>query len=334
MSAAAADSYGVHRVIGPQRLLPQQAQRLDAELPCQHTEIEVAVHQLHIDATSLRQLRQARSGDLEAVRKDLLALVRRRGKLHNPVTNSGGMLTGVVRAVGAGYRAPPVIGARIASLASLSLTPLHLDELGAIDQRSNSVAARGTAFLCQQSPWTTMPEGIPESVALAAFDVAGAPARVHASTAPGDRVLIVGAGNSGTLAAVAAATAGAAAVTVADVDGERLRALARSDCRSSVRCRPMPPMPSPSQPRSAQPADLTASCVDVPGAEPACILATRPNGHILFFSMATDFARAALCAEGVGSAATLEIGNGFYPGHAEFVVALLRAHPALWPLLG
>ena len=333
MSAAAADSYGIHRVLGPQRVLPQQAARLDAGLACQPTEIEIEVRQLHVDASSLRQLRAAHSGNLEAVRNELLALVRRRGKLHNPVTNSGGMLTGVVRAVGNAYQAPPPIGARIASLASLSLTPLRLDELGAIDRRSNSVLARGTAFLFQQSPWAAMPDGIPESVALAAFDVAGAPARVHARTAPGSRVLIVGAGNSGSLAAVAAATAGAAEVVVADIDDLRLRALAtlglgvihpvHADATDAIAFAAA----------IGEPADLTASCVDVPGAEAACLLATRTSGHILFFSMATDFARAALCAEGVGSAATLEIGNGFLPGHADFVVALLRAHPALWPLL-
>jgi L-erythro-3,5-diaminohexanoate dehydrogenase len=334
VSAKAAESYGVQRVIGPQRVLPQQAERLDAELPCQPTEIEVEVRQLHIDASSLRQLRQARSGELEAVRSDLLALVRRRGKLHNPVTNSGGMLTGVVRAVGAAYRAPPPIGARIASLASLSLTPLRLVELGAIDRRSNSVSARGTAFLFQQSPWTAMPDDIPESVALAAFDVAGAPARVRARTAPGSRVLIVGAGNSGSLAAVAAATAGAVEVVVADIDDLRLRAL------ETLGLRVIHPVRADATDALAfaaaigEPADLTASCVDAPGAEPACLLATRTNGRVLFFSMATDFARAALCAEGLGSAASLEIGNGFHPGHADFVVALLRAHPMLWPLLG
>jgi L-erythro-3,5-diaminohexanoate dehydrogenase len=334
VSAAATDSYGVHRVLGSQRVLPQQAERLDAGLPCQPTEIEIEVRQLHIDATSLRQLRAAHSGDLGAVRDDLLALVGRRGKLHNPVTNSGGMLTGVVRAVGDAYQAPPRVGTRIASLASLSLTPLRLEELGAIDARSNSVSARGTAFLFQRSPWTTMPDDIPEPVALAAFDVAGAPARVHARTAAGSRVLIVGAGNSGSLAAVAAATAGAAEVVVADVDDKRLRALATLGLRVIHPVRADATDAIAFAAAIGAPADLTASCVDVPGAEPACLLATRASGHILFFSMATDFARAALCAEGVGSAATLEIGNGFHPGHADFVVALLRTHPALWPLLG
>jgi L-erythro-3,5-diaminohexanoate dehydrogenase len=53
----------------------------------------------------------------------------------------------------------------------------------------------------------------------------------------------------------------------------------------------------------------------------------------LFFSMATDFARAALSAEGMGSAVTLEIGNGLFPGHADLVVDLLRRHRTLWGML-
>ena len=62
-------------------------------------------------------------------------------------------------------------------------------------------------------------------------------------------------------------------------------------------------------------------------------LSTRRDGHILFFSMATDFTRAALGAEGIGSAATLEIGNGYMPGHAVQTVEMLRRHPNLWKLL-
>ena len=302
-------------------------------MPCQSTELEIAVEQLHIDASSLRQMRAAHHGDLQAVREAILALVLERGKLHNPVTDSGGMLTGVVRTVGADYAHPPAIGTRIASLTSLTLTPLRLDELGAIEPVSNSMRARGTAFLFQASPWTELPADIPEPVALAAFDVAGAPARVRARTRPGSRVLIVGAGNSGSLAAVAAAEAGAAEVLVADVNAQRLLAIMQlglgairtlhADATNAVAFAAL----------VGEPADLTASCVDLAGVEPACILATRRDGHILFFSMATGFARAALGAEGVGSAATLEIGNGFYPGHAQLVADLLRRHPKVWGML-
>lgn len=334
MTTPSNSPYGLHRVIGQRNVLPQQADQLDSGMPCQGTEIEIAVEHIHIDASSLRQLRGAHAGDLEAVRVAIIELVRRRGKFHNPVTNSGGMLTGVVRAVGDAYPSPPAVGTRIASLTSLTLTPLRLDELGAIDRQSNSVAARGTAFLFQSSPWAMLPPDIPESVALAAFDVAGAPARVRARTRPGSRVLIVGGGNSGSLAAVAAAEAGAAEVIVADINPQRLRAISglglgnvrtlRADATNAVAFAAL----------LGEGADLTVSCVDLPGIESACILATRREGHVLFFSMTTDFTRAALGAEGVGCAATLEIGNGYLPGHAQFVVDLLRRHPLLWPILG
>jgi hypothetical protein len=49
--------------------------------------------------------------------------------------------------------------------------------------------------------------------------------------------------------------------------------------------------------------------------------------------MTTDFTRAALAAERVGSGATLEIGDGFHPGQAELVTDILRRYPLVGGLL-
>jgi L-erythro-3,5-diaminohexanoate dehydrogenase len=333
MHTSSPSPYGLHRVIGQPGVLPQAAERLDATLPCQATELEILVDHLHIDASSFLQMRTEHRDDAAAMREALLALVRHRGKLHNPVTNSGGMLTGVVRAAGPAYPSAPAPGTRIASLVSLTLTPLRLEFLGPLDLRTSSVGVRGTAFLFATGIWVELPSDIPERVSLAALDVAGAPARVRARTRRGDRVLIIGAGHSGVLAAVAAVEAGAAQVLVADVDEGRLAGLERhnlpairpllGDARDAVAFAEL----------VGAPVDFAVSCVNVPGIETACILSTRRDGHILFFSMTTDFTRAALGAEGVGSAATLEIGNGFLPGHAAQVIDLLRRHPTLWGAL-
>jgi L-erythro-3,5-diaminohexanoate dehydrogenase len=331
--ATALSPYGLHRVIGQPGVLPQAAEKLDATSPGQANELEISVEHIHIDASSLAQLRRAHGGDAAAIRGALLALVRQRGKLHNPVTNSGGMLTGAVRRAGPAFANAPAPGTRIATLVSLTLTPLHLDFLDVPDLRTSAAAARGTAFLFETGLWVELPSDIPEPVSLAAFDVAGAPARVRSRTRPGSRVLIIGAGRSGVLSAVAAAEAGAVEVLVAEVDPKRLamldelklpaiRALPGNACDAVAFAELV-----------GRPVDLTVSCVNVPGIETACILSTRRDGHILFFSMATDFTRAALGAEGVGSAATLEIGNGYAPGHAAQVVDLLRRHPRLWKLL-
>ncbi|WP_284142965.1 zinc-binding dehydrogenase [Caloranaerobacter azorensis] len=71
-------------------------------------------------------------------------------------------------------------------------------------------------------------------------------------------------------------------------------------------------------------ADITINCVNVPNTEMASILATKDNGLIYFFSMATSFTKAALGAEGVGKDVTMIIGNGYTKGHAEIALQIMR----------
>jgi L-erythro-3,5-diaminohexanoate dehydrogenase len=75
------------------------------------------------------------------------------------------------------------------------------------------------------------------------------------------------------------------------------------------------------------PADVTVVCVDVPGCEHGAILATAGLGTVVFFSMATSFAAAALGAEGLAADVSLMIGNGYAAGHADFALDVLRQTP-------
>lgn len=61
----------------------------------------------------------------------------------------------------------------------------------------------------------------------------------------------------------------------------------------------------------------------------ATILSTRDDGEIYFFSMATNFSRAALGAEGAGRPVRMLIGNGYTPGHAAIAIQILRENAAL-----
>ena len=70
-------------------------------------------------------------------------------------------------------------------------------------------------------------------------------------------------------------------------------------------------------------ADLTVVTTNVAGCEGGAILATRSQGRILFFSMATSFTAAALTAEGVGRDVEMIIGNGYTEGWVETAFGLL-----------
>jgi len=74
---------------------------------------------------------------------------------------------------------------------------------------------------------------------------------------------------------------------------------------------------------------VTVVCVDVPGCEHGAILATADGGTVVFFSMATSFAAAALGAEGLAADVTMLVGNGYAPGHADLALDLMRRMPAV-----
>lgn len=330
---------GLHRVLEPVGVLPQAAWRLDADPAVGDDEVLVSVDKLNLDAASARQLREKHGGDGDAVRAEVLEIVRARGKMHNPVTGSGGMLVGTVAAVGAGSPLGLAVGDRVATLVSLTLTPLHLDgDLSGWDGLSEQVPCSGHAVLFGRSIAARLPDDMPAELALAVFDVCGAPAltarvvREHGDRGRAPVVAVIGAaGKSGSLACAAARQAGAARVVgVVPVEHERAALSGAAVADEVVLADARDAVALADAVRGAGgPADVTVVCVDVPGCEHGAVLATADRGTVVFFSMATSFPAAALGAEGLAADVTLLIGNGYARGHAEAALDLLRATPGV-----
>jgi L-erythro-3,5-diaminohexanoate dehydrogenase len=319
---------GLHRVLEPAGVLPQAAVRLDASPDIWPDEVRIAVERLNLDAASYRQLAEANGGDGDAVRAAVLAIIETRGKMHNPVTGSGGMLVGTVAEVGSESPLGLVPGQRVATLVSLTLTPLVVtDGLTRWDGRSEQVPTEGHAILFARSIAAALPDDLPTPLALAALDVCGAPAltaRVVASYAAPAVAVIGAAGKSGSLALAAARQAGASRVIGVVPTAEEHEALAASGLADAV-IRADARDPVALAAAIGAPVDVTIVCVDVPGCEHGAILATAAGGTVVFFSMATSFTAAALGAEGLAADVTMVVGNGFVPGHAAMALDLVRS---------
>ncbi len=119
-----ASPIGLHRVLDPAGALPQAAQRLDTRREIWPDETRIAVERLNLDAASYRQLVESNGGDPDAVRSAVGSIVQERGKMQNPVTGSGGMLVGTVEEIGPESPLGFEVGDRVATLVSLTLTPL------------------------------------------------------------------------------------------------------------------------------------------------------------------------------------------------------------------
>ncbi len=335
------DPVGSHRVLEPAGALPQSAWRLDARSELWPDEVRVRIERLNLDAASYRQLVEKHAGDGGAVRDEVRAIVRDRGKMQNPVTGSGGMLIGTVDEVGPASPLGLKAGDRIATLVSLTLTPLVIsDGLQRWDGLSEQVPAAGHAILFGRSIAAVLPDDLADEDALAVMDVCGAPAltsRVVSRCEVAPVVAVIGAaGKSGSLSLAAARRAGARHL-IGVVPNEREAALLTAsgladevvlaDARDPRGLRD-------AVAKAGGPADVTVVCVDAPGCEGGAILSTNAGGTIIFFSMATSFSAAALGAEGLAADVTMLVGNGYVPGHAELALDLYRTTSGVRDLFG
>ncbi|WP_323791637.1 L-erythro-3,5-diaminohexanoate dehydrogenase [Nocardioides sp.] len=333
-----ADPTGLHRVLDRPLVLPQAAQRLDTGADLWPDEVRIRVEKLNLDAASFRQLERTHAvdgrPDGDAVRAAVLAIVAERGKMQNPETGSGGMLIGVVEEVGPGSTLGLDVGDRVATLVSLTLTPLVIeDALATWDGLGEQVPCDGYAVLFGRSIAARLPADLAPDLALSVMDVCGAPALTSRVVAEyverGSRPVVAvvgGAGKSGSLSLAAARRAGArTTIGVVPHDAEAALLAAAGLADEVVIADARDPLALRGAVAGAGgPADVTVVCVDVPGCEGGAVLATAEGGTVIFFSMATSFAAAALGAEGLAADVRMLVGNGYVPGHAEHALALLR----------
>lgn len=329
--------YGTHRVIEPKGVLPQAALKICNDMNIKSNEILVDVIALNIDSASFTQLEQEAQGDVEKIKAKIMQIVGERGKMQNPVTGSGGMLIGTVAEIGEDLKDRDLkVGDKIASLVSLSLTPLKIEEIKAIKADIDRVEVKAKAILFESGIYAKLPEDMTENLALAALDVAGAPAQAAKLVRPGQSVLVLGAaGKSGMLCCYEAMkrvgpTGRVIAMVRKEKQAERL--LQWGLCHKAIISDaqiPVDVLNKTLEANNGKEVDISISCVNIPNTEMSCILPVKDEGIVYFFSMATSFTKAALGAEGIGKDVNMIIGNGYTKDHAEITLAELRESETL-----
>ena len=325
--------YGTHRVLNPEGTLPQPANKLDNTMEIYENEILIDVKTLNIDSASYTQIKQACGGDAEKMKEMILSIVQERGKMQNPVTGSGGMLIGTVREIGPKFlnQTSVKVGDKIATLVSLSLTPLKINSITNLSPDSEQVDVDAQAILFESGLFAVLPDDIPEKLALAALDVAGAPAQVDRLVTEGEIVCIIGGGGkSGVLCCYQAMKnvgqyGKVIVVEFSETNAQRIKDMGlATDVIVADATNVMDVYHKVMAITGGRGCDVTINNVNVPSTEMTSILVTKGRGSVYFFSMATSFTKAALGAEGVGKDINLIVGNGFAKGHANLTLNILR----------
>jgi L-erythro-3,5-diaminohexanoate dehydrogenase len=330
--------YGTHRVIEPKGALPQPAKKISNDMNIYDNEILIDVDYLNIDSASFTQLREEADDDMERVKKKIIEIVNEKGKMQNPVTGSGGMLIGKVEQIGDALinKVKLNIGDKIATLVSLSLTPLRIDKIINIQPEIDRVEIEGKAILFESGIYAKLPEDMDDTLALAALDVAGAPAQVRKLVKEGDIVLILGAtGKSGLMCSyMAKKLVGKNGKVIGQARNKaRAEFLKETDfCHNIIIVdvlNPLNVLQETLNVNNGKEVDISINCLSIPDTEMSSILPVKDGGVVYFFSMATSFTKAALGAEGVGKDVTMVIGNGYTKNHAQITFNLLKESSVL-----
>ena len=333
-------SLGIHRVIEPIGSLPQAAWKLDNTPIVQHSETLIEVQALHIDSASFAQMANACDRDHDRMKRHIMDIIHQRGKMHNPATGSGGVLIGVVRELDDLYAKENnlTIGDTIISLTSLSWLPLYIENIHAIHFGRSEVEVTAKAILFRSNPLVKMPTDLSRNIVVAALDVAGAPSRSSMLVQHGQRITVLGAGGTAgllTLCAIRQRLGSQGEIIAIEYNEQALHDVVSLDVAdvlvqgNATQALELVKSVQKACTESEYLADVAINVVNVPNTEFSTILLTKPQGCILFFSMATSFTAAALIAEGIASQVQMQIGNGYMPDSGAISLQLLRDYPAL-----
>lgn len=324
------NAYGLERVIAPAHVFPASAWELDNSRTLKSGEMRVNVKKIHIEGTGFRQICQEANNDEEIIKEKINDIVIRRGKLHNPVTDTGGLLYGIIEEI-----APDCenskglkVGDEIILNASLAGTPLYIDKIHSIDKMYTQIDVDGYAIILPGSPVVKRPEGLPVNLLMFTFNESGTLYTVSKEAVGKKRLAVVG--NNPMMNLVFGYTLRKSAGPDAEIQcvfdintenllkGHKIELLMAEvfdevsyhNLLRPVEClktfKDMPPM------------DMTVNCADIPGSETINIIGTKSGGTVVFANFISNYNIALYVTEAVSKDLIIRCADGYLEEYDEY----------------
>ena len=173
MAVRQSDPTGLHRVLDDAVVLPQAAQRLDTRRELWPDEVRIRVQRLNLDAASYRQLERTHTGDDGARRhrRDPRRGPRHRreraARCRTPRPAPAACSSAPSRRSARARRSACAVGDRVATLVSLTLTPLVIEDgLAGWDGAGEQVPCDGYAVLFGRSIAAVLPDDLDPALSL------------------------------------------------------------------------------------------------------------------------------------------------------------------------
>ncbi len=329
-------NYGTNRVIEPEHVLTTSAWRVDNSREINADELRVSIRTLHIESTSFKQICIESGNSIEKIKERILDIVIKRGKLHNPVTNTGGVVYGVVEQIGEGYdnKKNLQVGDEVICNASLAAIPVYISRILKIDMVYKQIEVEGYAILFNEFPVVKKPDQVPTNLLLFAFDESGTLYAGNSLAKGKGKILIIG---NNLITNVLFGYAVRKAV------GEQGHIVCLFDHKSDLKAKGksmenllakifdeihhediLKPMDCLERLGVEGIFDLTINCADIPGAETVNILATRSAGTVLFANLINNYNIALYITESISRQLEIRCADGYLEEYDAFDIEIVR----------
>lgn len=329
-------TYGTNRVLEPQHVLPTSAWRLDNSRSISAGEIRVDIKRIHIEGTSFKQICLEANDNDQRIKQKIMDIVIRRGKLHNPVTDTGGLFYGTVSEIGAEYDNKKNFkpGEEVVCNASLASVPIYIDKILSIDRAYGQIELEGYAILYDEVPLVRRPEGIPIDLLLFAFNESGTLYRISNTAVGKKKFLIVGNNLLSNLlfgyAVRKVAREDAEVVCLLDrktdtvLKGKSIDDLSRRVFTEVHYVDILKPMECLAGLNADSLFDLSINCADIPGAETINILATKSGGTVVFANLINNYNIALYITESISRQLDIRCADGYLEAYDEFDIEIVK----------
>ncbi len=328
--------YGMNRVIEPRNVLPVSAWRLDNSRELHDNELLVNIKSLHIENSNFKQLCAECNEDIEKIKEKIMDIIEKRGKLHNPITDTGGVVFGTIEKIGVSYENEKelYVGDEVICNISTTVIPIFLSKIIEIDFALGQMQAEGYAVIFSHCPLVKCPQHVPVPLLLSAFNESGSLYAVGRYAGQKESMLVVGNNMITSLlyGYVLRKMARANAKIVCIMDGSEDPMLAGSgldwlftqifdeihyldilkpiECIERIACREM--------------FELSVNCADIPGAETINVLATRPKGTVYFTNLINNYNIALYITENISREVDIKCADGYVEGHEAFNIQIIK----------
>ena len=329
-------TYGLKRVAEPQYVLPTSAWKLDNSRNIYPNELRISVRRIHLEGTSFKQICTESNYNEEKIKQKIIDIIIRRGKLHNPVTDTGGLAFGTVEEIGEEFYNPQnlKVGDTIICNASLASVPIQIENILAIDHVFNQIDASGYAILHDHVPIIKIEEDMPVNLLLYTLDESGTLYRLSQLAEGQSKFLIVGNNMITNLifGYVIRRQVGAKGEIVCLLDkktgmqvmGDGIDQLIAHVFNGVHFLNILKPIHAVERLKLNQQFDLSVNCAEIPGAETINILATKAGGTVLFANLINNLKISLYITESISKPLNVENAEGYLEDYETFDIALVR----------